>query len=58
MEIFLIRDVHNVTNMSEMFYRSKFIGDISNWNVSNVKDMFGIFSNSPLENNTPNWFKI
>lgn len=31
-----------------MFYKSKFDGDISRWNVSNVKDMF---NGCPLENN-------
>ena len=51
-------NVHDVTNMSYMFEKSKFTGDISNWDVSGVKDMYGIFSNSPLENNTPKWFKI
>ena len=32
-----------------MFYNSIFNGDISNWDVSNVKDMKGIFDQSPLE---------
>ena len=29
-------DVSKVTNMSAMFNNSKFDGDISKWNVSNV----------------------
>ena len=32
--------------MSCMFYRSSFNGDISDWNVSNVKNMKFMFSNS------------
>ena len=40
-----------------MFYNSKFDGDISNWNVSNVKDMTNMFNGSPLQNNTPKWYK-
>ena len=43
--------------MYNMFYRSKFNGDLSHWNVSNVKDMEGMFSFSPLENNPPIWYK-
>ena len=40
-----------------MFYNSEFNGDISNWNVSNVKHMYHIFDNSPLEKNPPKWYK-
>ena len=32
-----------VTDMSEMFFTSKFNGDISKWDVSNVTDMSGMF---------------
>ena len=31
-----------------MFYKSKFNGDISHWDVSNVKNMKDIFKASPL----------
>ena len=40
-----------------MFTQSKFNGDISNWDVSNVIDMYGMFNNSPLEYNPPKWYK-
>ena len=40
-----------------MFYNSKFNGDISNWDVSNVRDMVSMFTHSPLENNPPTWYK-
>lgn len=36
-----------------MFWNSQFNGDISNWDVSNVKDMCGMFGACPLEDNIP-----
>ena len=33
-----------------MFCDSKFNGDISNWDVSNVKDMRSMFKDFPLAN--------
>ena len=40
-----------------MFYGSKFNGDISQWDVSNVKNMNSMFKDSPLEGNEPAWYK-
>ena len=40
-----------------MFRNSKFNGDITEWDVSNVKYMKRMFVNSPLENNPPIWYK-
>jgi surface protein len=36
-----------------MFSFWKFNQDISNWDVSNVKDMLGMFGACPLEDNIP-----
>ena len=35
-------DVSLIDNMSYLFYWIKFNGDISRWNVSNVKSMYSI----------------
>ena len=43
-------DTELITNMSSMFERSKFNGDISSWNVENVIDMDFMFDGCPLEN--------
>ena len=40
-----------------MFYNSKFKEDISNWDISSVKDMTEMFKYSPLEKNPPKWYK-
>ena len=46
-----------ITNMSEMFRDSQFNGDISNWDVSNVTQMFEMFNNSRIPNeNRPKRF--
>ena len=37
-------DVSLIDDMSYVFLQSNFIGDISNWNVSNVNDMTGMFA--------------
>ena len=45
--------------MNSMFYSCEkliSIGDLSNWNVSNVKDMNYIFGNSGITN-IPGWYK-
>ena len=49
-------DTSAITDMSGMFSFSQFDGDISKWNVSNVKLMNGMFKDSPLQNNTPAWY--
>ena len=43
--------------MEGMFCKSNFNGDISKWNVSNVKDMNNMFKSSALEGNEPDWYK-
>lgn len=46
-------DVSSVINMDYMFTNSKFKGNISNWNVRNVKSKNDIFYKCPLQNNPP-----
>ena len=38
-----------------MFYDSKFIGNISKWNVSNVENMSSMFAYSQFDGNISNW---
>jgi hypothetical protein len=40
-----------------MFSESKFSGDLSNWNVRSNAYTNNMFINSPLETNTPDWYK-
>ena len=55
-------DTRKITNMSYMFSGhplgyglGEFNGDISKWNVSNVENMAGMFSNSKFNNDISRW---
>ena len=48
-------DVSNVTNMSGLFEKTEFTGDISRWNVSNVIDMSYMFADSTFNGDISHW---
>ena len=48
-------DISQITDMSYLFYGSKFDGDISRWDVSSVIDMIGMFDRSRFNQDISNW---
>lgn len=49
-------DTSLITNMNRLFKGTNFNGDISNWNVSNVRDMCGMFESvSKFNGNISKW---
>ncbi len=51
-----VPDLSRVTDMSYMFaWAFSFNGDISNWDVSNVTDMSGMFFNTCFNGDISNW---
>jgi abortive infection bacteriophage resistance protein len=44
-----------VTNMEYLFHSSQFNGNISHWDVSNVKNMIGVFYNSQFNGDISHW---
>ena len=48
-------DVSNVIDMSYLFWKTKFNGDISKWDVSNVTDMTGMFYDSEFNGDISKW---
>ena len=50
-------DTSNITDMSCMFFELNFNGDISAWDVSNVKYFNNIFINCPIKEKYKQQFK-
>lgn len=48
-------DVKGVTDMSFLFYEVNFNGNISSWNVSNVKYMLSMFAHSTFDGDLSGW---
>ena len=48
-------DVSNITDMSYLFWKTKFDGDISKWDVSNVTNMRGMFQGCPFNGDISKW---
>src|SRR5579875_2474407 len=48
-------DVSRISDMSWLFYKSQFNGNISEWDVSNVTNMNYIFSKSQYNGDISKW---
>jgi surface protein len=49
-------DVSEVTNMEVLFVKYEdFNGDVSSWNVSNVKDMRSMFNDTQFNGDLSSW---
>ena len=48
-------DTSEITDMSYMFFDSKFNGNISEWDVSNVTNMRNMFRNSKFNGDISEW---
>ena len=48
-------DVSLIDEMSSLFYKSRFNGDISRWDVSHVKNMAHMFNMSEFNGDISNW---
>ena len=48
-------DTSEITDMKDLFKKSKFNGDISQWDVSNVTNMHAMFGESKFNGDISNW---
>ena len=48
-------DVSKITDMSMLFMKSEFNGDISGWDVSNVTSMYDMFNGSKFNGDISKW---